>query len=72
VDLLKVVATTWHQKEYITFSDILRAVPMVIWRANLISSKAKITPFLENITPEIVGWVDDIVRGYVRPLELDY
>lgn len=34
VDLLKVEATAWHRKECATFSDILRAVRMVIWRDN--------------------------------------
>ena len=38
VDLLKVEATAWHRKERATFSDILRAVRMVICRDNLIGS----------------------------------
>ena len=66
VDLLKIGATACHQKEHITFSDMLRAVRMVIWRDHLISRKAKINPSLENITPEIVGWVDDIVRRLLQ------
>ena len=66
VDLCKIGGTACHQKEYITFSDMLRALRMVIWRANLFSRKAKITPSLENITPEIVGWVDAIVRRLLQ------
>ncbi len=66
VNLLKVEATAWHQKEHVTFSDMLRAVRMVIWRDNLISGKAKITPSVENITPEMVDWMDDIVRRVLQ------
>ena len=51
-ELLKVEQTAWYQKEHATFSDMLRAVRMTIWRGNLISGKAKITPSGENITPE--------------------
>jgi len=65
-DLLKVEATAWHQKKQATFSDMLRAVRMVIWRDNLISRKGKITPFVENITSEMVDWVDDIVRRVLQ------
>lgn len=63
---LKIEATAWHQKTCATFSDMLRAVRMVIWRDNLISGKAKISPSLENITPEMVDWVDDIVRRMLQ------
>ena len=65
-DLLKVESTAWHQKKQATFSDMLRAVRMVIWRDNLISRKGKITPFVENITSEMVDWVDDIVRRVLQ------
>ncbi len=54
VKLLKVETTAWYQKEHTTFSDMLRAVRMVIWRDNLISGKGKITPSMENITPEML------------------
>ena len=47
-------------------SDMLRAVRMVIWRDNLISRKAKITPSMENITPEMLSWADDIVRRVLQ------
>jgi len=66
VDLLKVEATAWHQKEQATFSDMLRAVRMVIWRDNLISRKGKFTPSLENITPEMWEWADDIVKWVLQ------
>lgn len=58
VDLLKVGATAWNQKEHITFSDMLRAVRMVISRDNCIFRKAT-PPALKNITREIVDCVDD-------------
>ena len=45
---------------------MLRAVRMVIWRDNLISRKAKITPSMENITPEMLSWADDIVRRVLQ------
>lgn len=63
---LKVETTAWHQKEHVTFSDMLRAVRMVIWRDNLISRKGKISPSLEKITPEMVDWMDDIVRRVLQ------
>jgi hypothetical protein len=66
VDLLKVEATAWLQKEHGTFSDMLRAVRMIIWRDNLITGKDKFTPSMENITSEMVDWVDDIVRRVLQ------
>lgn len=66
VGLLKVRTSAWHPKGHVTFSDMLRTVRMVIWKDNLISGKAKITPSLENITLEIVDWVDDIVRRMLQ------
>lgn len=66
VEPLKAEKTSWHQKTHITFSDMLRAVRMVIGRENLISRKAEITPYLENITPEMVNWIDDIVRQVLQ------
>ena len=66
VDLLKVETTAWHKKEHVTFSDMLRAVRMAIWRDNLISRKGKITSSVENIPPEIIGWMDDIVRRMLQ------
>lgn len=66
VDLIKVSATAWHHKEQTTFSDMLRAVRMVIWRDNLIFRKGKTTPSVENITPEMLDWADDIVRRVLQ------
>src|SRR3990167_9529567 len=58
--------TAWHKKEHVTFSDMLRAVRMAIWRENLISRKGKITPSMENISPEIMDWMDDIVKRVLQ------
>ena len=62
VDRLKIGATAWHQKEHVTFSDMLRAVRMVIWRDNLISRKGKIAPSMENINPEMERWMENVVE----------
>jgi hypothetical protein len=48
-EVLKVEETAWYRKDHATFSDMLRAVRMAIWRENLISQKAKISPSEENI-----------------------
>lgn len=61
-ELLKVEETAWHQKGHATFSDILRAVRLTIWRENLIIRKAKTTPSMGNITPEIEEWATAIVK----------
>ena len=62
VDLLKVGTTAWHQKDHVTFSDMLRAVRMVIWRDNLISRKDKIASSVENITAEMQQWMENVVK----------
>jgi hypothetical protein len=36
------------------------------WRGSLISRKAKTIPSLENITPEMLDWMDDIVRRVLQ------
>ena len=54
-------SSAWYQKEDPAFSDILRIVRKIIWRENLISRKGKITPSLENISPEILNWTESIV-----------
>ncbi len=64
--LLKVEETSWYRKEHATFSDMLRAVRMSIWRENLITQKAKITPSVENITPEIAEWAEAIVKRMLQ------
>ena len=64
--LLKVEETAWHQKEHATFSDMLRAVRMAIWKENLIMRKAKITPSVENITPEMAEWAESIVKQVLQ------
>ena len=60
--VLKVEETAWYHKKHATFSDMLRAVRMVIWKDNLILRKGKITPSVENITPEMMEWAEAIVR----------
>ena len=66
VEPLKAETVAWRQKEHITFSDMLRAVRMVIWRDNLISGKVKNTPSLGNITPEMTKWAEAIVRQVLQ------
>jgi len=65
-ELLKVEQTAWYQKEHATFSDMLRAVRMTIWRGNLIPGKAKTTPSWENITPEMAEWAEAIVKRVLQ------
>jgi hypothetical protein len=64
--LLKIEKTAWYQKTYATFSDMLRAVRMAIWRETLISRKAKKTPSVENITPEMAEWAEAIVKRLLQ------
>ena len=64
--LLKVEETAWYQKKHATFSDMLRAVRLVIWRENLILRKAKITPSGENISQEMAEWADAIVKQVLQ------
>jgi hypothetical protein len=65
-ELLKVEKTAWYQKEHATFSDMLRAVRMTIWRENLIMRKGKITPSAENITQEMTEWAAAIVKQMLQ------
>lgn len=65
-EVLKTEKAAWYQKEHITFSDMLRAVRMIIWRDNLILRKAKTTSSGENITPEMTKWADVIVQQVLR------
>ena len=67
-ELLKVERTAWHQKEHVTFSDMLRAVRMTIWRENLILRKAKITPSVENIPLEMAEWAETIVQQVLQAI----
>ncbi len=64
--LLKVEKTAWYQKKHATFSDTLRAVRMAIWRDNLILRKGKITPSVENVTPQMAQWAEAIVRRMLQ------
>lgn len=58
--------TAWHQKEHITFSDMMRAIRLLIWKENLISRKAKKMPSQENITPEMEDWMEAIVKRVLQ------
>lgn len=66
VESLKAETTSWHQKEHVAFSDMLRAVRMVIWMDNLILRKAKNTASRENITPDMAEWAEAIVRQVLQ------
>jgi hypothetical protein len=66
VEPLKAEVTSWHQKEQVAFSDMLRAVRMVIWRDNLILRKGKNTSSLENITLEMAEWAEAIVKRMLQ------
>jgi hypothetical protein len=65
-ELFEVEQTAWYQKEHATFSDMLRAVRMTIWRGNLIPGKAKNSPSWENITPEMAEWAEVIVKRVLQ------
>ena len=60
--ILKKEETAWYKKKCLTFSDLLRIVRIVIWKENLISRKAKITPSLKKETQEILEWTEFIVK----------
>jgi hypothetical protein len=65
-ELLKVEETAWYRKEHATFSDMLRAVRMTIWRENLILRKAEMISSVENITSEMVEWTAAIVNQMLQ------
>ena len=65
-ELLQVEDTAWYQKERATFSDMLRAVRLTIWRENIILRKAKTIPSAENITPEMAQWAEAIVKRILQ------
>jgi hypothetical protein len=65
-DKLKIEKTAWYQKDHATFSDLLRAVRMELWRDSLISQKAKISPSEINIPSEMAQWAEFIVRRLLQ------
>ena len=65
-EVLKVEETAWYRKEHATFSDMLRAVRMAIWRENLILQKAKISPSGENTPQEMTEWAEVIVKRVLQ------
>ncbi len=64
--LLKIEETAWYRKKHATFSDMLRAIRMAIWRENLILRKAKITPSVENILPKMTEWAEAIIKRMLQ------
>ena len=63
---LKVAKTAWYQKTHATFSDMLRAMRMALWKDNLILRKAEIAPSVENLTPEIAEWMEAIIKQMLQ------
>jgi len=59
---IKAEGTAWYHKEHVTFSDMLRAVRLLVWRESFNFRKAKFVPSLENVTPEMEEWVQNIVK----------
>ena len=64
--VLKAETTAWYRKKHVTFSDMLLAVRMTIWRENLISQKAKNRPSGENISKEMDEWAEAIVKRVLQ------
>ncbi len=64
--VLKIGKTAWYQKEHATFSDMLRAVRLTIWRENLILRKAEKASSVENMTLEMEKWTEDIVKWVLQ------
>jgi hypothetical protein len=64
--VLKAERTAWYRKDHVTFSDMLMAVRMGIWRENLISRKAKISPSGENTSQEMEEWSEAIVKRVLQ------
>ena len=64
--LLKIEMTAWYPKEHVTFSDMLRAIRILIWKENLILRKVKISPSIKNISPEMAEWAEDIVKRILQ------
>ncbi len=64
--LLHIGKTAWYKKTHITFSDMLRAVRMVIWKKHLFTGMSKITPSEENITPKMHEFAAKIVKRLLQ------
>jgi len=65
-EVLKVEETAWYRKEHATFSDLLRAVRMAIWRDNLFLQKSEMSASVKNITPEMEEWARTIVKRLLQ------
>jgi hypothetical protein len=58
--------TAWYRKEHATFSDLLRAVRMALWRDNLFFQKDKTGGSVKNITPEMEQWAEAIMKRLLQ------
>jgi len=58
--------TAWHQKEHVTFSDMLREVRFLIWKENLIFGKGEKMPSRENLTPEMAEWMEALLKRVLQ------
>jgi hypothetical protein len=64
--VLKAEATAWYQKDHVTFSDMLLAVRMAIWRENLIIRKVEKSPSGEIISQKMDEWAEAIVKRVLQ------
>ena len=64
--LLKMEKAAWYKKNHLTFSDMMKAVRMVIWKDNLFFRKAENSPSGENITPEIREWGEALLERILQ------
>ena len=64
--LLHMCTTAWYEKTHITFSDMLRAVRVEIWKKHLFSGMLKTTPSEENITPKMYEFAAKIVKRLLQ------
>jgi len=58
--------TAWHQKEHVTFSDMLREVRFLIGKENLIFGKGEKMPSRENFTPEMEEWMEALIKRVLQ------
>ena len=65
-EVLRIERAAWYQKKHATFSDMLRAVRLTIWREYLIPQKAKLTPSVENISSLMSEWAEALVRRMLQ------
>jgi hypothetical protein len=54
--------TAWYRKDHVTFSDLLRAVRMTLWRDNLFFQKDETGGSVKNVTPEMEQYAEVIMK----------